>query len=146
MKTFDYNKDDLQPLYIKLSNRSPEGQRDVEKIVSDVLADVKNRGDEAVVEYSKKFDKVDLTPSTIEVTNQLENALESIDQNLLKIIERAAANIRKFHEKQKENSWITTSQAGIILGQKISPRTCWSLCTSRHSAPSINGTYECYPG
>lgn len=121
MKTFDYNKDDLQPLYIKLSNRSPEGQRDVEKIVSDVLADVKNRGDEAVVEYSKKFDKVDLTPSTIEVTNQLENALESIDQNLLKIIERAAANIRKFHEKQKENSWITTSQAGIILGQKISP-------------------------
>ena len=80
MKTFDYNKDDLQPLYIKLSNRSPEGQRDVEKIVSDVLADVKNRGDEAVVEYSKKFDKVDLTPSTIEVTNQLENALESIDQ------------------------------------------------------------------
>jgi histidinol dehydrogenase len=121
MKTFDYNKDDLQPLYIKLSNISPEGQRDVEKIVSDVLADVKNRGDEAVVEYSKKFDKVDLTPSTIEVTNQLENALESIDQNLLKIIERAAANIRKFHEKQKENSWITTSQAGIILGQKISP-------------------------
>lgn len=121
MKTFDYNKDDLQPLYIKLSNRSPEGQRDVEKIVSDVLADVKNRGDEAVVEYSKKFDKVDLTPSTIEVTNQLENALESIDQNLLKIIERAAANIRKFHEKQKENSWITTSPAGIILGQKISP-------------------------
>lgn len=121
MKTFDYNKDDLQSLYIKLSNRSPEGQRDVEKIVSDVLADVKNRGDEAVVEYSKKFDKVDLTPSTIEVTNQLENALESIDQNLLKIIERAAANIRKFHEKQKENSWITTSQAGIILGQKISP-------------------------
>lgn len=121
MKTFDYNKDDLQPLYIKLSNRSPEGQRDVEKIVSDVLADVKNRGDEAVVEYSKKFDKVDLTPSTIEVTNQLENALESIDQNLLKIIERAAANIRQFHEKQKENSWITTSQAGIILGQKISP-------------------------
>lgn len=121
MKTFDYNKDDLQPLYIKLSNRSPEGQRDVEKIVSDVLADVKNRGDEAVVEYSKKFDKVDLTPSTIEVTNQLENALESIDQNLLKIIERAAANIRKFHEKQKGNSWITTSQAGIILGQKISP-------------------------
>ena len=121
MKTFDYNKDDLQPLYIKLSNRSPEGQRDVEKIVSDVLADVKNRGDEAVVEYSKKFYKVDLTPSTIDVTFKLENALESIDQNLLKIIERAAANIRKFHEKQKENSWITTSQAGIILGQKISP-------------------------
>ncbi len=121
MKIYNYNKDDLKQLYVELSNRSPEGEKDIEKSVSEILANVKERGDEAVIEYSKRFDKTDLTPSTIEVTKQLDEALNSIDKNMLRIIEKAASNIREFHEKQKENSWFMTKQPGIILGQKVSP-------------------------
>ena len=105
MKIYNYNKDDLKQLYVELSNRSPEGEKDIEKSVSEILANVKERGDEAVIEYSKRFAKTDLTPSTIEVTKQLDEALNSIDKNMLRIIEKAASNIREFHEKQKDRCY-----------------------------------------
>lgn len=121
MRVFNYKEEDLDLFYKSILNRSPEGQEDVESYVSDILKNVKARGDEALIEYTKRFDKTEITTSAIEVTDQMDNALVSIDKNMLRIIERAASNIGEFHEKQKEKSWFFTKEPGIILGQKISP-------------------------
>lgn len=122
MKIYDYKKDNLEQLFKVLESRSPEGQKDVEQLVSEILTNVRERGDEALIEYSGKFDKIELTSATIEVSKEeMEEALNSVNKDILRIIEKAASNIREFHEKQRENSWFEPKQSGVILGQKISP-------------------------
>jgi histidinol dehydrogenase len=79
---------------------------------------------------------VELTPDTIEVAqNELVNALNSIDRDLLRVIEKSAENIRAFHEKQLENSWFTTNENGIFLGQKITPLSRVGVYVPAGSAP-----------
>mgnify|MGYP000860820194 CR=1 FL=1 len=122
MKQYKFGTDNLDELYGILAGRSPEGRRDVEETVAGILLNVKQRGDEAVCEYTRKFDGVDVSPQTMEISqDEMTNALMAVDKELLKIIEKAAANIRAFHERQKENSWFSTESNGTILGQKITP-------------------------
>lgn len=122
MKLYEYGKDDLEPLFEALRKRSPEGRRDVEEKVSDILRSVRERGDEALYEYTLKFDGVSVPSTSMEVSREeMEKALSDLDKGLREAIERSAANIRAFHEKQKENAWFTTWNAGTILGQKVTP-------------------------
>ncbi len=136
MKVYEYQKDSLKVLLEALSMRSPEGQVEVEKATADIIRNVKERKDEALFEYSREFDKTELTDGTIEVTqNQMQEALDSIDGELLKVIKKAAANIRAFHEKQLEKSWFTTDESGILLGQKITPLSRIGVYAPAGSAP-----------
>ena len=136
MKIYEYKKDSLKQLLDSLNRRSPEGQPEVEQTVAEIIKNVKERKDEALIEYSRKFDRVELTPDTIEVAqNELVNALNSIDRDLLRVIEKSAENIRAFHEKQLENSWFTTNENGIFLGQKITPLSRVGVYVPAGSAP-----------
>ena len=92
----------------------------VEQIVTDILADVRKRGDEALFEYCEKLDHAKLT--ALEVTpDEIEEALSLVEPEFLDILREAAANIRAFHEKQVRNSFIINDKEGIVIGQKIIP-------------------------
>ena len=93
---------------------------DVEAIVADVIANVRANGDAALKEYTLKFDGVEL--DSLQVTQEeMDEALAAVSPEFLAIMERAAANIRKFHQRQVRNSFIINDEAGIVIGQKIIP-------------------------
>ena len=94
--------------------------QNVNDSVLPILEDVKEHGDNAVKAYTKKFDRIDLTEITV-TTEEINKAIKTVDLQLLKHLEMAASNIRKFHEKQKIGDWYTEISDGITLGQKITP-------------------------
>lgn len=92
----------------------------VEGAVTEILAQVAARGDEALREYTLRFDKADL--ANLEVTEaEIDEAFAAVEPEFVAILEQAAANIRAFHEKQRRNSFVVADQPGVVLGQKIVP-------------------------
>ena len=92
----------------------------VEGIVTEIIENVKKNGDKALLSYCEKFDKAKLT--SIQVTEEeINEAVNAVDPAFLEILEKAAANIRKFHQKQVRNSFIINDQSGVVIGQKIIP-------------------------
>lgn len=97
-----------------------ESSMDISSIVADILANVRKNGDRALREYTEKFDKVildDLAVSDAEI----EEAVNLVDPRLLEVLEKAAANIRRFHEKQVRTGFEIKGDAGTVIGQKITP-------------------------
>jgi histidinol dehydrogenase len=95
----------------------------VQKIVTDILADVKIRGDAAVIEYSNRFDHLHVeSMNQLELTqDQLENALNTLPADQRHALLTAADRVRQYHDKQKQDSWQYTEDDGTLLGQKITP-------------------------
>ena len=92
----------------------------VTDIVAEIIANVRKNGDKALFEYCEKFDKAKL--SSLQVTaEEIEEAVASVDPGFIEILEKAAANIRKFHTRQVRNSFIINDEDGILMGQKIIP-------------------------
>ena len=92
----------------------------VTDIVSDIIANVRKNGDNALFEYCEKFDKATL--STLQVTaEEIDDAVASVDPGFIEILQKAAANIRKFHARQVRNSFIINDENGILMGQKVIP-------------------------
>ena len=88
--------------------------------VAEILRNVRERGDEALREYTEKFDHA--RPESLTVTKEeMQEALESVEPDFLRILEKAAANIRKFHSRQVRNSFILNDEDGILMGQKVIP-------------------------
>ncbi len=105
-----------------LLKRSPEQYGEYEQTVREILADVRENGDKAVIAYTNRFDSERINISNIRVSEEeIEAAAEGFDSKLYEVMERAADNIREYHEKQMVNSWFTTDREGTILGQKITP-------------------------
>ena len=93
---------------------------DVSAIVTDIIENVKARGDEALYEYCERFDGANL--SSLAVTAQeIDEAVAAVNPKFIEILEKAAANIRAFHQKQVRNSFVINDQPGIVMGQKIIP-------------------------
>ena len=92
----------------------------VEVIVSDIISNVINRGDEAIFEYNLKFDKASL--KTLEVSQtEIDEAFSLVDDKFIEIIKEAAVNIRAFHSKQVKNSFVINEYEGVVTGQKVMP-------------------------
>lgn len=105
-----------------LLKRSPNNYSEYEETVNEILSNVKENGDQALFEYTLKFDKFQLTPENIRVTREeIREAYAQMDSELVEVIKRSAANIRAFHEKQLRNSWFDAREDGTILGMKITP-------------------------
>jgi len=103
-----------------LKGRATTVQQDVIKVVEEILADVKNLGDQALIKYTKKFDGVELTEVTMRVTpEEIIKARSLVDEEFMEAIKLAAKNIYEYHEKQKKNSWMHTKEDGVILGQTV---------------------------
>ena len=92
----------------------------VTDIVTEIIANVRKNGDNALFEYCEKFDKAKL--AALQVTKaEIDEAVVSMDPDFIAILEKAAANIRKFHIRQVRNSFIINDEDGIVMGQKIIP-------------------------
>ena len=88
--------------------------------VAEIIRNVRERGDEALREYTEKFDHA--KPESLTVTpEEMKDALASVDPDFIRILEKAAANIRKFHSRQVRNSFIINDEDGILMGQKVIP-------------------------
>ena len=93
---------------------------DVRAIVEEILASVRSGGDQAVLAYTKKFDKADLT--SLEVTpEEIRQAMEQVEPSFLAILTQAEKNIRSFHSAQVRQSFVQTPRPGVVLGQKVTP-------------------------
>lgn len=122
MKVVNITEDSIKDLLKSLLKRSPINYREQEDAVNNILTNVKDNGDLALFEYTEKFDKVKLTAETIKVTDEeIAEAYEQVDDELIRVIRLAMKNIEDYHEMQKEESWFDSKPDGTILGQKITP-------------------------
>ena len=103
-----------------LLKRSPNQYTEYEERVSAILQDVKKRKDEAVFEYTKRFDGTEIYKDNFMVSEEeIKEAYEAVDPSLLEIIRKAKKNIEAYHEKQRQYSWFDSKPDGTMLGQKV---------------------------
>lgn len=122
MRIVRLTDDTRQNLLENLLKRSTNDYGDYEKVVADIIEDVRIRKEEAIFEYSLKFDKCTTTRENFQVTREeIEEAYQALDDHFIQVMKDSAANIRTYHEKQKRNSWFDAKEDGTILGQKITP-------------------------
>lgn len=114
MKIIQVNED------ISLKRSVDSGTEEQRAIVKDIIAAVKNGGDQSLIDYTERFDRVRLSSLAVTAA-EIEEAYNEVAEEMVEIIKEAAQNIRIFHEKQLRNSWITTEKNGTILGQKVTP-------------------------
>ena len=120
MRIVQLTKESKSNILENLLKRSPNSYGKFESAVADILANVKSRGDDALFEYTRNFDKADINPSNIVVTQEeIDEAYSLVDDKLLDVIRKALVNIRDYHEKQKQYSWFDSKPDGTILGQKV---------------------------
>ena len=122
MRIIELNDTTRNNLLENLLKRSPNSYGQYEQTVNEIIEQVRTKGDEALFGYTLKFDKCEITADNIKVTDEeIKEAYEKVDPELVKVMKKSAANIIKFHEKQLHNSWFVPEDNGTILGQKITP-------------------------
>ena len=121
MRQIKLTEETKKDILTTLLKRSPSQYPEYEKTVSEILNNVRNNGDKAVFEYTEKFDGYKYDENTIRVTEkEINEAYDNYDKELIAIMEKAYNNIKEYHEKQKQNSWISTKEDGTLLGVKVS--------------------------
>lgn len=122
MRIVELSSESRDRLLEDLLKRSPNSYGEFEGRVEAILADVKERRDAALFEYTKKFDGADICADNLVVTEEeIREAYETVDPSLVEIIRKALVNIRAYHEKQRRYSWFDSKPNGSMLGQKITP-------------------------
>lgn len=104
----------------RITKRDQAESEDIRKAVEAIMADIEQRGDAAVREYTKRFDGVDLD-SFLVSPEEIDDAVDIVGPDFMAILEEAAANIRAYHERQVEQTWIDTFRPGVRLGAKFTP-------------------------
>lgn len=105
---------------ISIKRSVDNGTEEQRAIVKDIIESVRQNGDQALKDYTEKFDGISLDDFKVSQA-EIEEAFSQVDGKILEIIKAAAENIRSFHEKQLRPSWMTTEENGTVLGQKITP-------------------------
>ena len=122
MKKVDLTPESRDNILENLLKRSPSQYGEYEQSVKEILENVKARGDEALFEYTEKFDGAHIDEKNIRVTDEeIAEAYRRADPALIEVIRKSLVNIRRFHEKQLQNSWFTSTFDGTMLGQKVTP-------------------------
>ncbi len=112
----------MENILESLLKRSPNQYDSYQDTVNEILNEVKEKGDEALFRYTKKFDKAEITPDNIRVTGEeIQEAYAQVETSLVEVMKKSLANIQDFHKKQLRNSWIETREDGVVLGQRITP-------------------------
>lgn len=117
-----YGDEEGKKLVSDILSRSQLENKEVQRTVDAIIADIRENGDKALFEYTKRFDKFDVTSENILVKeDEIEEAYSLVDKELTGVIKRSAERITSFHEKQKVNSWLEPARNGEMLGQLIRP-------------------------
>ncbi len=105
-----------------LLKRSPDSYGEYEETVNGIIKEIREKGDKALFGYTQKFDRCEITAETVRVTKEeIKEAYELADPELVAVMKKSAANITEFHSHQLRNSWIVPKEDGTILGQRITP-------------------------
>ena len=122
MRIVSLTKETTKDILEDLLKRSPNNYGNYEAAVAEILDKVRSEGDSALFAYTREFDKTEITKETIRVTEEeIREAYDAVDPALVDVIRKALVNIRDYHERQKQNSWFTSSEEGTMLGQKVTP-------------------------
>ena len=131
-----YSPASQDPRLRDILSRRIEFTPDLEASVDRIISEVQDRGDAAVLEFTKEFDGVDLTADRLIVSeDELEAAERKADPALIRVIDEAADNIRRFHENQKKADWSIDDGDGVVLGKRIVPIEKVGLLVPGASAP-----------
>jgi histidinol dehydrogenase len=123
MLFLDIRDTDFDARFKTILSRGEEAGREVEQVVLGIIADVRRRGDAAVLELTKRFDRLEaLDLSALEVTaDEMDTAFSMVDEADIDALMLAVERVTLFHEKQKQQTWISTEEPDIMLGQKVTP-------------------------
>lgn len=122
MRILKLDENTKKNLLEDLLKRSPNQYTEYEERVAAILNAVKLQKDQAIFDFTKKFDGASIDASTIRVTDEeIQEAYETVDATLLDIIRKAKKNIQEYHEKQRQYSWFDSKPNGSLLGQKVTP-------------------------
>ncbi|MEI6208191.1 MAG: histidinol dehydrogenase [Desulfuromonadales bacterium] len=123
MLFLDINDADFGLKFDTILSRGEEAGREVEQVVLDIIADVRRRGDAAVLEFSRRFDRLEAaSPAELELSSrEIEAAFAKVSADDIAALKLAVDRVRRFHEKQKQQTWLSTEEPDIMLGQKITP-------------------------
>lgn len=122
MRILKLTKETQTNILENLLKRSPNSYGEFESRVNDIIQNVREKRDEAIFDYTLKFDGAVINKDNIRVTeDEIREAYEQVDPKLLDVIRKALVNIRDYHAKQKQYSWFDSDESGIILGQKVTP-------------------------
>ena len=120
MRIVTLDNKSMENILADMLKRDPNNYDSYTQTVQAIVDDVKTRGDEALFEYTKRFDGASLDGDSIRVTREeIDEAMKQVEPGLLKVMERSMDNIRRYHEKQRQNSWFDAQPDGTILGQKV---------------------------
>lgn len=122
MRTLKLSENTKKDLLNDLLKRSPNNYGQYETVVADIIAQVREKGDEAVFALTSKFDHCEITTDTLKVTKEeIEEAYAQAGNDFVEVMQKSAENIRLFHEKQLRSSWFDPRPDGTILGMKMLP-------------------------
>lgn len=122
MRIVELTKDTMQNVLEDLLKRSPNSYGEFEGRVAEIIQNVKNNRDQAVFDYTRRFDGAEIGQENIRVTDEeIREAYDQVDQSLVEVIRKALVNIRSYHEKQRQYSWFDSKPDGTMLGQKVTP-------------------------
>jgi histidinol dehydrogenase len=122
MKTVRSGEKGFKAFIEGLARRGAADSLEVEGPVREILADIRHRGDRALVEYTEKFDGIRIKPSGVPVSRrEVEKAYRAVPRRILDLLEKAVARIRDFHRRQKTESWFSSEGEGTLMGQLVTP-------------------------
>ncbi|HET9479273.1 MAG TPA: histidinol dehydrogenase, partial [Pyrinomonadaceae bacterium] len=114
--------DEIGELMARLAARSVAFDSDLLKQVTSIIDDVRQRGDKALIDYTRRFDGVELAPAELRIREEtLDRSAAKVDEKILAALRVAIRNVRAFHERQLEQSWEISPTEGVRLGQRITP-------------------------
>lgn len=122
MRRIKLDDKSMENILENLLKRSPNQYDSYQDTVNEILNEVREKGDEALFAFTKKFDKAEISAENILVTeDEIKEAYSLVDESLVEVMKKSLENVKVFHEKQLRNSWIETREDGVILGQRVTP-------------------------
>jgi histidinol dehydrogenase len=122
MQFLEINDRDFEARFSAILARGEETGKEVEAVVLDIIADVRSRGDEALLEFTERFDRLKLEASRFQIPeDEIDRAFSMVDDEALAALRLAVERVGRFHAKQKRESWFSTDEPDLMLGQMVHP-------------------------
>lgn len=123
MRFLNINDPDFEAGFAAILSRHEETGKEVEQVVLDIISDVRRRGDAALLDYTQKFDRMQAeSVASLQVTeDEIDYAFARVSQEDIAALKLAVERVARFHEKQKQETWLSTEETDILLGQMVTP-------------------------
>ena len=123
MQFLDINDKDFDARFAAILTRGEESGKEVEQVVLDIIGDVRNRGDAALLDYTRRFDRLEAASvAELRVTDkEFDKAFAQVQEEDIAALKLAVERVARFHEKQKQETWLSTDEEDILLGQMVTP-------------------------